>query len=158
MIILGVGDFNCTGEPGGVLKTFALGSCVALLLWDEKSKTAGMAHIVLPSSATNPKRAALLPGYFADCAVPALMQSMKAKCGGGNGFVAKLAGGANIMKTQTTFNIGQRNVEAVREELKKYRMAVRADDILGNISRTVTIESATGVVTIASPGYDSWTI
>ena len=56
MVNVGIADLNVVKYPD-VLATYALGSCVGICLYDHKAKIAGMAHIMLPSSADMPTRA-----------------------------------------------------------------------------------------------------
>ncbi len=44
---VGVGDYAATNREDEVLKTMALGSCVALMVLEPKSRTVSMAHIAL---------------------------------------------------------------------------------------------------------------
>ena len=65
-IILGLGDFAASRTPGDVIKTFALGSCVAVIFYDPLIKAAGMIHVVLPDASLVPGKVPEKPGYFAD--------------------------------------------------------------------------------------------
>ena len=73
-----------------------------------------------------------------------------------NSLVVKLAGGASIIDTNNTFNIGKRNVLAVRKFLWQYGLGAVAENVGGNISRSVSIEVSTGRVTVSSPGRGEW--
>jgi chemotaxis protein CheD len=98
------------------------------------------------------------PGYFADTGIPALLNQM-AKFGcnpKGKGMVVKLCGGANVMDTNDTFQIGKRNALSIKKILWKYGMGAVAEDIGGNFSRTVTVSVATGEITLSSPGRPNW--
>lgn len=157
-IILGVGDYGASNNPGDEVKTFALGSCVSLILLDPKTRTVGMAHIALPDSSINKAKAGEKPGYFADTAIPALLAEM-AKFGchkRGKGMVVKLCGGANVMDTNDTFQIGKRNALAIKKALWSYGMGAVAEDLGKNFSRTVAISCETGQVTLSSPGRPNW--
>jgi len=157
-IILGVGDFGACDKPGGAIKTYALGSCVALVLYDPRKKLAGMAHIALPDSNIRKERAAAKPGYFADTAIASLLSAM-AKLRGrdtSRGLIAKLAGGANIMDAEGTFSIGSRNVEAVNALLMRLGLSPMAQDVGGQFSRTVNVDVDTGKVVLSSPGRENW--
>lgn len=157
-IILGVGDYGASNNPGDEVKTFALGSCVSLILLDPKTRTVGMAHIALPDSSINKAKAGEKPGYFADTAIPALLDEM-AKFGcnkRGKGMVVKLCGGANVMDTNDTFQIGKRNALAIKKGLWSYGMGAVSEDLGKNFSRTVAISVETGQVTLSSPGRPNW--
>ncbi len=158
--ILGIGDLGATNVAGAEIKTFALGSCVAVVLLDPRTRTVGMVHIALPESSINPQRGRERPGYFADLALPALLQEMsKLGCNPkGTGLFVKLAGGASIMAQNEAFNIGKRNIAAVKELISQMGLHLVGEDVGGTISRTVSISVSTGKVTISSPGRPNWHI
>jgi chemotaxis protein CheD len=143
-------------QPGDIIKTHALGSCVAIIILDPATRTIGMAHVALPDSKVHPARAEKLPGYFADTAVPALMKEMAAVGAGANPqkMIVKLTGGANVMDKNNTFNIGKRNVLAIKKELWQHRMGARKEDVGGSLSRTVTVNMDDGKVVVNSPGRE----
>ncbi len=157
-VILGVGDYGASNRPEDEIKTFALGSCVSVILLDPKTRTVGMAHVALPDSSINKAKATEKPGYFADTAIPALLEQMsRFGCDKrGKGMVVKLCGGANVMDTNDTFQIGKRNALAIKKILWSYGMGAVAEDLGKNFSRTVSISVATGNVTLSSPGRPTW--
>jgi len=155
-VFLGVGDYGATNAPDEVLKTMALGSCVALIVLEPKSRTIAMAHIALSDSKLNPAQAQKQPGRFADTAIPALF-NLVAQCSKTKtGYIIKLAGGAQVAKMNDTFNIGKRNILAVKKILWQMKLAPVAEDLGGQISRTVTVEASTGKVILHSPGRPDW--
>ncbi|MEF2144738.1 MAG: chemotaxis protein CheD [Desulfovibrionaceae bacterium] len=158
MITLGVGDFGASKTPGEVVKTYALGSCVSVILLDPKTRGVGMVHVALPDSSIQPERARERPGYFADTGLPALFQAMEkhGAAKNGQGMIVKLAGGAKVMDHNEVFNIGKRNVLAIKKILWQYKLGPVAEDVGGNFSRTVAVEVNTGRVTITSAGRESW--
>ena len=158
-IVLGVGEYGASRVPGDNVKTFALGSCVAVILLDPKTRTVGMAHIALPDSSINTDRAKELPGYFADTGVPALLKEMsKNGVKSGRGVFAKLVGGARVMDHNNVFNIGKRNVLAIKKILWQHGMGATAEDVGGTISRTVSVDVDTGRVQISSTSRGKWEI
>ncbi|WP_305045793.1 chemotaxis protein CheD [Geoalkalibacter sp.] len=157
-LILGIGDLGASKNPDDLVKTFALGSCVAVIMLDPKTRTAGMVHCALPEARINPAKAQERPGYFADSGIPALLREM-ARHGcdpGGRGFIVKLAGGAKVMDPNDTFNIGKRNLLAAKKALWAYGLGAVAEDVGGNFSRTVTITVRNGEVWLSSPGRPNW--
>ncbi|MEE9255928.1 MAG: chemotaxis protein CheD [bacterium] len=159
-LILGIGDYGASNKPGSYVKTLALGSCIAVVLLDSKTHTVGMVHVALPEAKISPDKAASKPGYFADTGIPILLKQMAALgCNAnGKGLLVKLAGGAQILDPSGVFNIGKRNLLAVKKFLWKHRLGAVAEDVGGTISRTVTVEIDTGKVTINSAGRGSWVI
>lgn len=158
--ILGVGDYAATSKIGESLKTFALGSCVALIIIDPISKCIAMDHIALPDSAICPERAKDRPGHFADTGVPALLQEMRKNDWNGESkqLIVKLVGGASIMDPNNTFNIGKRNVLSIKKILWRFNMGALVEDVGGQISRTVTVDTLTGKVVVTSPGKEGWEV
>lgn len=160
VLLLGIGDFGASRTPGDVVKTLALGSCVGVVILDPKTRTVGMVHVALPESRISPERAAVKPGYFADTGIPSLLQCM-AKLGcdpTGKGMIVKIAGGAKVVDPHNTFNIGKRNVLAVKKVLWQYGMGPVAEDVGDTISRTLTVDVDRGRVIISSPARPDWEI
>jgi chemotaxis protein CheD len=160
-LIIGVGEFAASNEYGKIIKTFALGSCVALNLFSPMLDVVGMAHIALASSTTSPDKAQVLPGYFADTALPALINEMRSK-----GYrkpvshlVAKIAGGAQTSADANNyFKIGEKNVAAIKALLQGLGIALLSEDIGDSFSRTVFIQAGSKAVNIASPERKSWIV
>jgi len=152
-IVLGVGDFAASSDAADVLKTFSLGSCVAVTFWDPRRRIAGMAHIVLPDSSQAKDKADERPGFFADTGIEAVLRRM-ADLGchpRGRGVVIKAAGGARMLELAKSFDIGKHNVLAVRKVLWSLGLGLLAEDTGGSESRTVEIDVAAGTTRITAP-------
>ncbi len=158
--MIGVGEFGASNTAGDVVKTMALGSCVSVILLHPPTRTVGMVHVALPESKTNPERSRERPGYFADTGIPALMTLMGKISGNntGKGYLVKLTGGAKVMDPNNLFNIGDRNVLAIKKTLWQRGMGPIAEDTGGQISRTVAVFVDTGKIVISSPGRKDWEI
>lgn len=155
--IIGLGGLKVSNAPGDIIKTLALGSCVGLLMVAPKFRAVGMVHIVLPDSKIDADKAAETPGYFADTGIQSLLDEFR-KLGvhSNRDLMVKLTGGATVMDTNKTFDIGRRNVLACRKCLWKNHMAAIAEDVGGNYSRTVWVEVDSGRVFVTSPGRGRW--
>lgn len=130
------------------------------MLLDPSTRTVGMVHIALPdSSIASAEDVKRLPGRFADTALDALLKDM-ARLGATNcrEMIVKMVGGAMIMDPKNTFNIGKRNILAIKKLLWEKGMGARAEDVGGTYSRTVSVSVDTGVVTVYSPGRGQWTV
>lgn len=154
---IGIGEFKIAKSQTDSLKTYALGSCVAVLIYDTDNKIAGLIHIALPESKVNAKKAERLPGYFADTGLPLFLKSYRDAGGNPAKAKIKLVGGASIMDENKTFDIGRRNVIAIKRHLWKNRLGVVKADVGGSRSRTVSIDVADGKV-IISNSKEKWTI
>ena len=158
-VTVGLGHIQVTKEPGAVLRAMALGSCVGVVVVAPRYRAIGMAHIVLPDSKIDPNRALELPGYFADTGIDEMLDQFR-KMGVHNhrDLMIRLAGGASVVKASSNFDIGKRNILAVRKHLWRNRLAPIAEDVGASISRTVWVSSETGKVFIESPGRGRWEI
>ncbi|MCA9509807.1 MAG: chemotaxis protein CheD [Myxococcota bacterium] len=158
--ILGVGELGATATAGTSIRTYALGSCVGVVVLHPGKRAVGMAHIALADSSTNAAKAKTAPGYFADTGVEALLDAMTALgCPPrGKGLVVKLAGGAKILDLADSFDIGKKNLLAVKKALWKFGLAPRSEDVGGTISRTLEVCVDSGRVTVTSATRETWEI
>ncbi len=149
VVKVGIADMKYATPPQ-TLRTSGLGSCVGVVLFDDKTKVAGMAHIMLPDSGMSkevPKNVA----KYADTAIPELYKVIKQKGAHTFALKAKIAGGAQMFPFSTSnemMRIGPRNVEAVKEALKQYRIPIVAEDCGGNSGRTIEFHLDTAVLHI----------
>jgi len=159
-IILGIGESGASRTAGEEIKTLGLGSCVAVILLDPPTRTVGMVHIALPdSSVTTPEEVKNRPGRFADTGIDSLLRDMSRQgAKDPRKMIVKLVGGATIMDPNKTFNVGKRNVLAIKKVLWEKGMGARAEDVGGNYSRTVIVSVSTGVVKVRSPGRGEWKV
>jgi chemotaxis protein CheD len=158
-ILLGIGDIAASACPGDLLVTMALGSCVAVIARDPRSGAVGMAHIALPAAPEDGLHGAL-PGYYASSAIPALFRALErtGAPANGRGLQIKLIGGATILDKMGSFNIGKRNVLGIKRLLWQYGLGAVAEDVGGELSRTVRVEVPSGLVRISSPGLPVWQV
>lgn len=154
---VGIGELYVSNIKSDIIKTYALGSCVAVIMYDKEKKVAGMIHIALPDSKVNPKKAETRPGFFVDTGLPVLLREMKKKGATRNSTWIKMVGGSNIMDEEKNFDIGRRNSIAVKRYLWKNGLGIIKEDIGGNISRTVSISVETGEVLISN-SKEKWHI
>lgn len=145
-ITIGIGDLKVCRAPD-VLVTYALGSCVGVCLLDEETRIGGLSHIMLPES--SPTSAAATPMRFADTALPMLVKQMEAMGASKFRLKAKIAGGATMFNVSSDkFNIGERNIEAVKRFLTMNRIPIIAQDIGLNYGRTQFFYPETGIMEI----------
>src|SRR5690606_26008659 len=74
-IVVGIGEFAVSSSPDDVIVTHALGSCIAVCIWDPVVRVGGLLHFLLPESKINPERARKQPATFADTGIPLLFQT-----------------------------------------------------------------------------------
>lgn len=143
-VIIDIADYVVTKNAEDVLVTYALGSCIAVILYDPVKKAGGMIHYMLPMSSTNPDKAKLKPAMFADTGVPLLFHSMYDLGCQKSDLVVKVAGGGQLYDDNGTFEIGKRNITVLRRMLWKTNVLVTTEDVGGPKSRTVSLTVGTG--------------
>ncbi|MCX7711905.1 MAG: chemotaxis protein CheD [Clostridia bacterium] len=147
--IIGIGEYAITNDTNDKIKTYALGSCVALTVYCPIKKVLGMAHIALPKSDIQPEKRRAQPGYFADTAVLLLLDKICLEYGcKKETLVIKLFGGANSIRPADLFKIGIKNVKAVKKLLAEHNLKCLVEDTGGTVSRTVEADAETGEVSV----------
>jgi chemotaxis protein CheD len=146
LVVVGVADCQVSGEPASVLVTYALGSCIALLVHDPVAKVAGMLHYMLPESSLDLAKAEKNPYMFADTGIPRLFHGVYRLGAEKRRLVVTAVGGAQVMDREGTFNIGKRNHLALRKILWKAGVLLHNEDVGGIVSRTVRMETSTGKI------------
>jgi chemotaxis protein CheD len=153
VIKVGMADLNVCKTPDS-LTTLGLGSCVGVAIYDKNTKITGLAHIMLPSSKEISNNSNI--AKFADTGIEETVRLMKKMGADTSKLVAKIAGGAQMfafsLKNNDMLNVGERNVNAVKEKLKELNIPIVAEDTGLNYGRTVIIDSNTGMYTIKAVG------
>ena len=148
LITVGMGDLQVSNDPDSVLVTYALGSCIAVVLYDAVRRAGGMIHYMLPNSAITPEKARDRPAMFADTGVPLLFEQMYALACRKPDLIVKVVGGASIHDENGTFEIGKRNYVILRKMFWKVGVSVAAEDVGGTTSRTTRLDLSTGKTTV----------
>lgn len=148
-ISVGVAQWAVLRQHGS-LWSHGLGSCVAIVLYDASTQTAGLAHILLPNE--NYSRDRSRASKFADAAVPHLVAEMR-RAGARGALKAKLVGGASMfgsLLTTTGVNMGSRNIASARDALRRAGISIVAEDVGGDFGRTIVVSVSDGTVTVRS--------
>jgi chemotaxis protein CheD len=147
-LVVGIGDCLVSDDPESVLVTYALGSCIAVVIYDPVTNVGGLLHYMLPESSLDENKARQRPYMFADTGIPLLFQSAYRLGAVKSRLDVAVLGGAQVMDTSETFNIGKRNHLALRKIFWKAGVLVRHENVGGTLSRTVRLEIASGRVVL----------
>lgn len=149
VIRVGIADVKVAASPR-VLVSQALGSCVAIILYDSQQRVGALAHVMLPTSAEVEDKSN--PAKFADTALETMLDKMRELGAKKERLVAKLAGGACMFSEWGSGSncIGTRNVEVARRLLCRKGIRLVAEDTGGKEGRSVELHTATGRVVIRS--------
>ncbi len=145
-----MGELAVSSEPGHVLVSLGLGSCIGLGLVDRRMGVAGLAHIVLPQSQGHVNEN---HRKFADLAVPELLTELEQAGARKIRLEAVLVGGASMFAvSSSSLEVGQRNEAAVRDQLASLRIPIVATATGGSKGRTIRVEVGTSAVTVREAG------
>lgn len=141
-------------QAGDLIITYALGSCLGIAIHDPVACVGGLLHVMLPLSSIDPPKAKENPFMFVDTGVPRLFLDCYKEGARKERLIVKVAGGANVNENvrDEYFQIGKRNFVMLRNLLWKNGVLLRAHDVAGTVSRTMTLEIGSGEVTIRSNG------
>ncbi|HYE86115.1 MAG TPA: chemotaxis protein CheD [Vicinamibacterales bacterium] len=150
-LVVTIGDFAVSNHATDTIVTHALGSCIAVCLWDGVAGVGGILHFLLPESRINPARAVAQPATFADTGIPLLFETAARLGLRKNRATAKLVGGADSGLTGGgTFDVGKRNILAARSLLWKEGQLVGAESVGGTTARTVRLMVGDGRLIVSS--------
>ena len=149
-LVVRMGEIAATQNAGDVLVGLGLGSCIGLVMIDDRGPVAAMAHVVLPES--NGSGAAA--GKFADTAIPQLIRELTSIGATRSRLSAVIVGGAQMFVTAGKLDVGNRNEQAVREALREHGVPVRAAVTGGTSGRTMRVYLESRRITCKQAGLD----
>jgi chemotaxis protein CheD len=152
VVNVGMGRIEVVVSP--TLVRSVLGSCVGVVLYDERLELAAFAHVVLPKSDARSGP----PGKFADTAITWMVNALKGRGADVHRLRAKIVGGANMFLATGPFQIGKSNADAVKQHLADEHVVVAAEHLGGKLGRRVTFDPATSNLSIECVGAETFSI
>jgi chemotaxis protein CheD len=146
-IIVETGSIKISNDSTALI-TSALGSCVAITLYDKEQKLGGMIHYILPVNPGAKKKA-----KYADTGIKLLLEKMLELNAEKKNLEAKMVGGAIMFEgfmDDIENSIGKRNVKKGKEILKELGIELLSQDIGGNYGRSVKFQLSDGNIYITS--------
>lgn len=141
VIDIGTGEFRLSREDV-VLRSLALGSCIALIAYDSSTGIGAVAHIMMPGRSP---RLDGDKGRYAENAVELLLTGM-ARAGSELARVEGcLIGAANVLK-RSDDTICRDNIQSLRLLLNQQRIPIRATELGGMERRNALLYVAEGRV------------
>jgi chemotaxis protein CheD len=151
-LVVGIGELAVSQSSDDVIVTHALGSCIAVCLWDPVVRVGGLLHFLLPEARLNMDRARRQPATFADTGIALLFQTAYTRGVDKKRCLVRLIGGAEVAGLQgvAALNVGKRNILMAREILWQNGVIVAGESTGGTIPRTVALRASDGAVEIRS--------
>jgi chemotaxis protein CheD len=144
--VIGVADCGTSAEASDLLTTYALGSCIAVTMYDPLAKVGGMLHFLLPDQSEEAVRGGDNPYMYADTGVAQLIDGCIRLGALKRRLRVHAAGGANVIRDAGFFDIGRRNHLSLRKVLWKAGLLLQAEAVGGECWRTVRLDIGTGQV------------
>lgn len=144
VVYLAPGQLFASAEPAEA--STILGSCVAVCLWDARSRAGGANHFLLPNWAGNGAAST----RYGNVAIERLHQKMKALGCLKRDLQAKLFGGAAVIEAfrNRPDHLGAKNVELARRLLQELGIPVVAEDVGGQRGRKVIFRLDSGLASV----------
>lgn len=142
-LVVGVGDCQVSRNPDDILVTYALGSCIAIVIYDPVAHVGGMLHYLLPDSSIDQEKAIRAPFTYADTGIPKLFHTAYELGAEKRRLSVLAAGGAQVLASEL-FQIGKRNHLAMKKIMWRAGVLVHHEEVGGDQSRTIRMEIATG--------------
>lgn len=156
IIAIGLGELNVSGDPETTLVAYGLGSCVGVAIYDPQVRTGGMAHVVLPERVGGSQDDCGVGARYADMAIDRLATELERAGGTRPRMVVKIAGGAQLLSLPLNghrWDIGERNIVAVKRALSRNGLILAAYEVGGSYGRTMRFQVRDGRVTVSTVGH-----
>ena len=135
------GEVRVSGD-NTIIRTSALGSCVAVVMYDFFHKIGGLAHIMLPGRSPKNQTGNNRLKYTENAI--ALQLELMIECGAKiDRIKAVLAGGANVLNKPND-TICEDNIYSVRQTLAAAAIPVMAEATGGILRRSITLDVKKG--------------
>ncbi len=152
--IVGVSDMKVSRNPGDIIVTHALGSCIGIAIHDPVAGVGGLVHYMLPQSKVDEKKAQNNPFMFGDTGIPRLFASAYKLGANKDNLRVVMAGGAQVFEKKDFFAIGKRNIVIARKMFWKNNVLIAAEHVGGGIPRTMYLEIGSGRSWMTSNGQE----
>ncbi len=145
MIAVNFSEMKISSNPVETLVAFSIGAGIGITVHDPVGGVGGILNFILPdstkSNATDPLKT---PFMFADTGTAALITALFELGVNAENLKVVIAGGAHVMDQTGIFNIGQKNLEALKTCLGDYGVTIHHEAVGGIKSRTLCLEIGTG--------------
>jgi len=153
MTAVNCSEMKISSNPVETLVAFSIGSGIGMTIHDPVGGVGGVLNFMLPDSTkangTSPAKA---PFMFADTGISALLRALFDQGAKTENLKVVIAGGAHIMDQTGIFNIGQKNLDALKSNLGDHGIRIHHEAVGGSQSRTISLEIGSGKSIIKTLG------
>lgn len=145
MTAVNFSEMKISSNPAEIMVAFSICSGIGVTIHDSVCGVGGVLNFMLPDSTNanglNPEK---VPYMFADTGMRAFLRALAEQGCQPDRMKVVVAGGAQIMDQTGTFNIGQKNYEALKTSLETYDLKIHHQSIGGTNSRTLSLDIGNG--------------
>ena len=145
--IVGVADCIVSADDSDSLTTYALGSCIAVTMYDPVSQVGGLLHFLLPDQALAESRRALRNAFVsAETGIPEMIDMCVRHGAVKHRLRVCAAGGASVVPDAAIFKIGLCNQVSLKKVLLRAGLLLEAEALGGKCWRSVRLDIGTSKV------------
>jgi chemotaxis protein CheD len=145
MTAVNCSEMKISTNPVETLVAFSIGSGMGVAVHDPVCGVGGILNFMLPdSSGANGVCPVRVPFMFADTGIPAFIAALYAQDAQPDRLKVVIAGGAHILDQTDAFNIGLKNLEALKSRLDEYNLKIQHENTGGTNSRTLSLDIGSG--------------
>ena len=153
MTAVNFSEMKISSNPVETLVAFSIGAGIAMTVHDPVGGVGGVLNFILPDSTkANGTNGEKSPFMFADTGIAAFLRALFEKGARAENLKVVIAGGAHIMDQTGVFNIGQKNLEALKNSLGDHDLEIYHEAIGGTNSRAISLEIGSGTSIIKTIG------
>jgi len=149
---VGISEMCFGTSLGDLIVTHALGSCIGIAIHDPLASVGGILHYMLPLSSLDAEKSKRNPLMFGDTGIPEFFKEAYRLGAKKDRIRITMAGGANVITGNHNFDIGNRNIIIARKLFWKNNLLIDAENVGGNIPRTMYLEIGSGHTWFTSRG------
>ena len=145
MTAVNFSEMKISSNPVETLVAFSIGAGIGMSIHDPVGGLGGILNFILPDSTmANGNNPPKTPFMFADTGIAAMLKSLFEQGVKAENLKVVIAGGAHIMDQSGVFNIGQKNLEALKIILGDHDVKIYHEAVGGIKSRTISLEIGSG--------------
>ena len=138
-------EMKISSNPVETLVAFSIGSGIGMTVHDPVGGVGGVLNFLLPDSTrANGTNCANTPCMFADTGITSFLKVLFEQGAKAENLKVVIAGGAHIMDQTGDFNIGQKNLDALKNRLNDYDVKIHYEAIGGTKNRAISLEIGSG--------------
>jgi chemotaxis protein CheD len=148
MIVVDVSDMALSNNPQEMVRTYALGSCIGVTLYDSELKIGGILHFQLPQPNNDGEAKRIC--MYANTGIPHFIHQAYLMGAQKKNLHICLVGGSLFSEKEDLFQIGLKNYLTAKKILAKNNIPLAAEDVGGTKPRTLTLDIIHGKITVQS--------